>query len=155
MKRLRAVLGGLLAITAVWLGLLTAIALEDRVFEEPARGAIAWKPWSRDALAAARAEGKVVFVDVTAAWCVTCKVNRTLVLERADVAALLNAPGTVALQADWTRPDPRIADYLAGFGRYGIPFNAVYGPGRPGGEALPELLTPETVRAALARAQKP
>jgi len=69
--------------------------------------------------------------------------------------AALNAPGVVALQADWTRPDPRIADYLASFGRYGIPFDAVYGPGRPGGEALPELLTAESVRAALARARNP
>jgi len=56
------------------------------------------------------------------------------------------------MQADWTRPDDRITRYLATFGRYGIPFDAVYGPGLPLGEALPELLTAETVITALDRA---
>jgi suppressor for copper-sensitivity B len=61
----------------------------------------------------------------------------------------------VALRADWTRPDAAIAGYLAGFGRYGIPFNAVYGPGAPAGIPLPELLRSEDVLAALDRAAKP
>jgi suppressor for copper-sensitivity B len=56
------------------------------------------------------------------------------------------------MMADWTRPSDEIARYLASFGRYGIPFNAVYGPGAPQGLPLPELLTPEAVRAALAEA---
>ena len=56
------------------------------------------------------------------------------------------------MQGDWTQPDEGIAQYLASFGRYGIPFDAVYGPGSPTGEALPELLTPETVLAAIRRA---
>jgi suppressor for copper-sensitivity B len=55
----------------------------------------------------------------------------------------------VALRADWTRPDPAIADYLASHGRYGIPFNAVYGPGRPEGVVLPELLTVAAMTDAL------
>jgi suppressor for copper-sensitivity B len=57
------------------------------------------------------------------------------------------------MQADWTAPDDGIARYLAGFGRYGIPFDAVYGPALPQGEALPELLSPDVVTAALARAK--
>ena len=56
------------------------------------------------------------------------------------------------MRGDWTRPDPMISDYLASFGRYGIPFNAVYGPGAPEGIALPELLTSEEVLDALDRA---
>ena len=52
------------------------------------------------------------------------------------------------MRADWTKPDPAIADYLKSFGRFGIPFNVVYGPGRPGGEPLPELLTERAVVAA-------
>ena len=59
------------------------------------------------------------------------------------------------MRADWTRPDARISAYLASFGRYGIPFNAVYGPGAPGGIALPELLRADSVLAAFAQAAGP
>jgi suppressor for copper-sensitivity B len=64
----------------------------------------------------------------------------------------LTAGEVVAIRADWTRPDPRISAYLAEFGRYGIPFNAVYGPGAAGGLALPELLSEDAVIGAFARA---
>lgn len=111
-----------------------------------------WTPFAPAALTAAVAEGKTVFVDVTAEWCVTCKVNKALALDSEPVRARLGAAGTVAMRADWTRPDPEIAAYLASFGRYGIPFDAVYGPGAPEGLPLPELLRPGTVLAALDRA---
>jgi suppressor for copper-sensitivity B len=86
-----------------------------------------------------------VFVDVTADWCITCQVNKRLVLEQGRILELLNSPDVIAMQADWTRPDADIAAYLASFGRYGIPFNAVYGAAAPGGRALPELLSDDTV----------
>lgn len=94
-------------------------------------------------------KGKIVFVDVTAAWCLTCKVNEAAVLDREPVAARLFGPGVVAMRGDWTRPDPALTRYLESFGRYGIPFNAVYGPGRSQGELLPELLTQRAVEQAL------
>ncbi|MEM7642651.1 MAG: protein-disulfide reductase DsbD domain-containing protein [Pseudomonadota bacterium] len=109
-----------------------------------------WQPFDRDRIAAEVADGQVVFVDVTADWCLTCVANKRLVLDRGEVAAALGA--VVALQADWTRPDPGIANYLEAHGRFGIPFNAVYGPGAPDGIALPELLTEGAVLEALARA---
>jgi len=111
-----------------------------------------WKPWSQDAVAAEVATGKVVFVDVTADWCITCKVNKMAVIERGTVLDALRAPGVVAMQADWTNPDPVIAAYLESFGRYGIPFNAVYGPAAPDGIPLPELLSVDAVMEALAKA---
>ena len=64
----------------------------------------------------------------------------------------LGRDNVVAMQADWTLPDDTIADYLASFGRYGIPFNAVYGPGYPEGFALPELLSHDAVSGALDQA---
>jgi len=67
------------------------------------------------------------------------------VLEEGRLLELLDGPDVVAMQADWTRPDPKIAAYLASFGRYGIPFNAVYGPRAPKGVPLPELLSTENV----------
>lgn len=112
----------------------------------------AWAAFDREAIPTLVAEGRVVFVDVTADWCVTCLVNKQAVIERGAVAEALAGPGVVAMQADWTSPDERIARYLNAFGRYGIPFNAVYGPGAPEGIVLPELLTEGAVMEALARA---
>lgn len=109
---------------------------------------IAWQPFDGTAIATLVADGKTVFIDVTADWCITCQVNKALVIERGPVAALLQRPDVVAMRADWTLPNDQISRYLAGFGRYGIPFNAVYGPGARGGIPLPELLTESVVLKA-------
>jgi suppressor for copper-sensitivity B len=111
-----------------------------------------WQTFDEKSIPELVTSGHVVLVNVTADWCITCKVNETLVLSRGDVRASLAAGGVVAMQGDWTRPNAAIASYLARFGRYGIPFDAVYGPGLPEGEALPELLTADIVKAALERA---
>mgnify|MGYP001796568383 CR=1 FL=1 len=92
------------------------------------------------------------FVDVTADWCLTCKANKALVLDREPVASVLSAPGVLPMQADWTRPDPAIARYLESHGRFGIPFNVVYGPAAPDGLPLPEILDAAGVVAALQKA---
>lgn len=113
----------------------------------------AWQPFEAQAIRRLVAEGQVVFVDVTADWCVTCHANRVFVIDSPEVGRLLAAPHTVAMLADWTRPDPRISDFLARNGRYGIPFNAVYGPGAPHGIVLSELLTKQAVLDALRRAR--
>ena len=97
--------------------------------------------------------GNIVFVDVSAEWCLTCKVNKSLVLNKATVIQQLTAPGTVAMRGDWTTPDPAISVYLASFGRYGLPFNVVYGPATPLGRVLPELLSGDLVLSALQRAK--
>jgi len=98
------------------------------------------------------AAGDVVFVDVTADWCLTCIANKTLVVDRDPVSTALAAPGVVPMRADWTRPDDRIAQYLADNNRFGIPFNAVYGPGAPDGIILSEILTSAAVLDALVAA---
>jgi suppressor for copper-sensitivity B len=122
---------------------------------ETARATPGWVPWDRAEVDRRVAQGEVVLVDVTADWCITCQVNKSLVLTRGEVGARLAGQGSrpvVAMRADWTRPDPRISEYLASFGRYGIPFNVVYGPAAPSGIPLPELLTSEQVLAAFDRA---
>ena len=111
-----------------------------------------WVPFDEAAVKRFVDDGKVVLVDVTADWCITCQVNKRLILDDATVTAALAKPSVVMMRADWTRPDPAIARYLAQFGRYGIPFNAVYGPLAPDGIALPELLTTDAVLTALAKA---
>jgi suppressor for copper-sensitivity B len=119
----------------------------------PVPAVAGWRPLEPSAIAALVGEGRVVFVNVTADWCLTCKVNERLVLAREPVRGALAADDVIAMQGDWTRPSDMIARYLAGFGRYGIPFDAVYGPALPDGQALPELLTPDLVIAAIARAR--
>ena len=100
------------------------------------------------------ASGKTVFVDVTADWCITCKVNKRVALGNDAVSGRLGSEDVIAMRADWTKPNDAIAAYLAGFGRYGIPFNAVYGPGSPSGLVLPEILTPGLVLEALEKGGK-
>jgi thiol:disulfide interchange protein DsbD len=89
-----------------------------------------------------------VFVDFTAAWCVTCQVNKRLVLARDDVVAAFRARGVELVRADWTRRDDEISRALAALGRNGVPVYVLYRPGRAP-VLLPELLTRERVLAAL------
>jgi suppressor for copper-sensitivity B len=114
-----------------------------------------WRPFDPAAIPALVASGKTVFVDVTADWCITCQVNKRVVLAQADMLARLKGENVVAMQADWTRPSDAIAGYLARYGRFGIPFNAVYGPKAPDGIVLPELLNTSAVLDALAAAGTP
>jgi suppressor for copper-sensitivity B len=111
-----------------------------------------WAPFDQASIGPRVAAGEVVFVDVTADWCLTCKANKLFVLNADDVAQALAGEGVTAMVADWTNPDPAIAAYLARYGRYGIPFYAVYGPDAPDGIVLPELLTEGAVLDALAKA---
>ena len=111
-----------------------------------------WQSFDPDRIPAEITAGHVVFVDATADWCLTCKANELAVLDKAPVYPRLIRPGVVAMRADWTRPDPRIAKLLSVYHRYGIPLYVVYGPGSPLGEALPEIITPDAVITALDRA---
>jgi thiol:disulfide interchange protein/DsbC/DsbD-like thiol-disulfide interchange protein len=118
----------------------------------PASGANApgrWEPWSEARVAQAIAEGRTVFVDFTAAWCVTCQVNKRLVLQRDPVAAEFSRRAVVLLRADWTNRDPEITRALASHGRNGVPLYLVHRPGASAPTLLPELLTPGLVLDAL------
>jgi thiol:disulfide interchange protein DsbD len=109
-------------------------------------------PYSAEALSALRAEGRVVFVNMTADWCVTCKANERTALATNDVRDALKDADAVYLKGDWTDVDPAITAYLQQHGAVGVPFYAVYPAG--GGEPviLPNLLTPGIVVEALADA---
>ena len=134
------------------LGMLVPPAVLVRT-AAPAAPEAGWARFDAAAIGPAVARGQVVFVDVTASWCLTCQVNERLVLGQPDIRASLGADDVVAMRADWTRPDPAIADFLKRYGRYGIPFNVVYGPGAPDGLPLSEVLTTAAVEAALAKAK--
>lgn len=109
-----------------------------------------WQPWSRERVAALNAEGRTVFVDFTAAWCVTCLVNKRTTLGDAAVLADFDARRVALMRADWTRRDAAISDELSRLGRHGVPVYALYKPGQAMPTLLPELLSPQLVRDALA-----
>jgi thiol:disulfide interchange protein DsbD len=109
-----------------------------------------WSPWSNERVAALNAEGRSVFVDFTAAWCVTCQVNKRTTLGDANVLADLDAKQVALLRADWTRRDAAISAELARLGRSGVPVYAIYKPGQALPMLLPELLSPQVLRDALA-----
>ena len=114
------------------------------------------EPWSPDKVAAIRASGKPVFVDFTAAWCVTCQVNERTALATSAVADAFKKTGAVYLKADWTNRNPDIAKALAAVGRSGVPLYLLYDAGGTGDpKILPQLLTSGGVVEALNAAAKP
>jgi thiol:disulfide interchange protein DsbD len=100
-------------------------------------------------VASARAEGRPVFVDFTAAWCVTCKVNESLVLKTRKTEKLFARTNTEFLIADWTNKDDVIAAELKRFGRAGVPLYLAYKPGAKEPEVLPQVLTHDILKNAL------
>jgi len=124
---------------------------------DPARdstGRGAWAPYSDAALSAARTRGPV-FVDFTAAWCVTCQVNKRMVLDTASIGAAFEKGRVQRLRADWTNRDDSITQALARLGRSGVPVYALYPADGGAPELLPEILTADVVVAAVDRAVQP
>ncbi len=120
------------------------------------RGSVAgegdWSAWNQHAVVRSLSEGRPVFVDMTAAWCVTCQANKISTLNREEVQSRFKALNYTLLYGDWTNRDPEITEFLATFGRSGVPLYLIY---RTDGtvDVLPELLTPSIVLQALENRQ--
>ena len=108
-----------------------------------------WQAWSPGAAEQLVAAGQPVFVDFTAAWCVTCQYNKKTTLANADVLADLKSKNVALLRADWTRRDPAITAALAALGRSGVPVYVFYAPGKAP-VMLTEVLSVGEVRATIA-----
>ena len=126
----------------------------DTPFPEAGLGVdVAWQPWHEGDVAKYLAKDQIVFVDVTADWCITCKVNKRFVINDPMMMVRLGAAQRsgklVMLQADWTRPDQAISRFLAQHDRFGIPFNAIFSASHPSGIILPELLTTDILNSNL------
>jgi thiol:disulfide interchange protein DsbD len=119
--------------------------------EAAASGQIAWEPWSPEAVARLRAEGRIIYVDFTARWCATCQTNKKIVFASDDVRNTFADRKVATLRGDWTNQDPLITAELARYQRSAVPFNVIWMPGRDEPIILPELLTPGIVLEALNR----
>lgn len=134
-------LGGCLAVGGGYL--LQQTILKTTSYTE--HDNIDWQPLSEEAIENALASGKRVFVDVTADWCMTCKMNKINVLMREEIQQLLAEPDVIALRGDWTKPTDAITQFLKKRGQFAVPYNQIYGPGLPNGVALSPILTTHDV----------
>ncbi|OUM00988.1 protein-disulfide reductase [Variovorax sp. JS1663] len=149
--RTRLVLASLLvAATAVLAGAIGGNVVRSAPPAVAAATGDRWEPWSPERVSALAAEGRLVFVDFTAAWCVTCQYNKRSTLSDTEVLAEFDARKVAMLRADWTRRDPEITAALTALGRSGVPAYVLMAPGKPP-HVLTEILSKEELRAALAR----
>ncbi len=124
-------------------------------FGAPAKPATAfqWQPFEPQAISQTLAEGRLVFVDFTADWCITCKVNERTVLVSEPVLSAIEEHNVAMFKADWTQRDERIRAILATYGKAGVPMYLLYRPGAPQSPVvLPELLTETMVVEAMSNA---
>jgi thiol:disulfide interchange protein DsbD len=110
-----------------------------------------WQPWSADAVSRNLAQGRPVFVDFTAGWCLSCQVNERVALRQPEVQQAFQAANVALLKADWTRRDEAITQALTALGRDGVPAYALYTPGNTDPQLLPEVLSPGIVTDALSK----
>ncbi len=109
-----------------------------------------WEVYSPARLAALREQGKPVFVNLTAAWCITCLVNEKVALSQPAFKQLLQDQGITYLKGDWTNQDAAISALLAQYGRSGVPLYLFYPPGKGStAQVLPQILTQDIVSSAL------
>ncbi|MET0587788.1 MAG: protein-disulfide reductase DsbD domain-containing protein [Novosphingobium sp.] len=141
------------AVTATVLGGTAALALVFALALPPtiatpgaaSSGTIPTQPFSEEALAKGRASGKPVFAWFTADWCLTCKVNEQVAIERTEVRDAFARGGVIVLRGDWTRRDPVITRYLTAHGAAGVPLYVWYPAGGGAPQVLPQVLTPGTL----------
>ena len=151
--RTRWLIGGLALVLGAWalaaLGPYVTRPAQAQVAEAAAPGG-RWQAWSPERVQTALAGGQPVFVDFTAAWCVTCQVNKKTTLTNPEVLTALDAARVQTYRADWTRHDAAISAELARLGRSGVPVYVLQAPGKPP-IVLSELLSVGDVKEALAR----
>lgn len=153
MIRLKQVLGLVMVLTTLW---VASLFVNAAGYHSSAKQSSSydWQPFDETLLSQWREAGDIIFVDVTADWCITCKANKALVLDTTAAGQLFASANVKFMQADWTLPDDEIAAYLLRYQRYGIPFNILYGPGGTDAIILPEILTLSALEKALAQANQ-
>jgi thiol:disulfide interchange protein DsbD len=144
-------MAGITALAAFLIGpnVLQSVAPVAAVASSADAGGERWQPWSMARVSALHAAGRPVFVDFTAAWCITCQYNKKTTLSDPAVLADFDARRVALLRADWTRQDPAITAALAALGRSGVPVYVLHAPGRAP-RVLTEILGRRELQEALA-----
>jgi thiol:disulfide interchange protein/DsbC/DsbD-like thiol-disulfide interchange protein len=140
-----------LALTLVWAWPALQVSVTPgQASASPGEGqGDAWQPWSEARVSSALQQGQPVFVDFTAAWCVTCQFNKRTVLSQPAVQQLFDSKRVLLLRADWTQRDAAISEALRRMGRQGVPVYALHVPGRNAPTLLSEILSEREIRDAL------
>ena len=86
-------------------------------------------------------QNKIILIDITADWCITCKVNKLIVLDTQQITDKIKSGEIIAMRGDMTKTNQKLLDFMANYNRYAIPFNIVYGPNARDGILTSELLT--------------
>jgi len=107
-----------------------------------------WQPYDATTLQRYQSNGEAVFLDVTAAWCITCKANESVALSGDAFDQLVQRTGVQLMRADWTRPSPAVDALIDSFGRNGVPLYVLYPADGGAPQLLPQILTPGAVAAA-------
>lgn len=129
----------------VMMALAGTAPVHSAVSPESGQDGIKWQPFTVDALNKELSQGKTVFLDFTANWCLTCKVNETTVIDSKEVREKLKALNAVTMKADWTRQDPDITKLLSKFGRSGVPLYVIF----PAGKADQPIVLPEVITVGI------
>jgi len=154
-KRWATVVAALIVLAVIAVSVVAPKKLEAAPESSSATAALGgWQPWSAEAVSRYQAEGRPVFVDFTASWCLSCQVNERVALQQPQVQQAFKDANVALLKADWTRGDAAITQALTALGRSGVPAYALYVPGQTEPQLLPEALTPGIVTDALAKLPK-
>ena len=148
------ILGSGLLITSIWIFsiFLTSLSYNFNLSYQSSKDdhIITWERGLANKLAK---DGQVVLVDITADWCLTCKLNKFTIFNNKILNQEIKKGNIKFIQADWTLPDQKILDFLGENGRYGIPFNAVYGPKKVNGVILPEVISVQSLLRGIEKVQ--
>jgi thiol:disulfide interchange protein DsbD len=154
-RRWSAAVAGLIVLMVVGVSVFASknlVAASETLSAPEAQGT--WQPWSAELVSRSQAQGRPVFVDFTASWCLSCQVNERVALNQPEVKQALQAANVALLRADWTRHDEAITQALTALGRSGVPTYALYVQGETSPRLLPEVLTPGLVIDAVGKLPK-
>jgi thiol:disulfide interchange protein DsbD len=157
-RRVSTIVAAVIAVIGVWMLMPSEEATSAVATEEaggPDKYGVFWENFSPELVASARQEGKPVFIDFTAKWCLTCKANKAVVFASGEVKNRFDELGVVMVKADWTKRNPVITDALEEFGRSGVPLYVLYDGKSDKPKILPELLNPGIVLDALEGIENP
>lgn len=146
-------LRGTIVITAIISSMLLPYWMNSSIELEKQMSDGIWQDFSESEIAEQVTNGKVVFLDVTASWCITCKFNKFLILDQTQLLRQLVHNNVVLMRADYTNSDRTIYKFLEKHNHQGVPLNMVFGPKADKGIILPILLTKEEILHAIAQAQ--